>query len=154
MRFRRTATTLATTAALVAPAAMAQATPSRSAVAARAATVKIAHTSAGNILETGSGLTVYRFTKDSRNHDRCATTSGCLSVWPMVTVTGKPVAGAGVKSKLLGTITVHGKKQVTYAGHPLYLYAEGDGKGETDYLGYPSFGGHWDGVTANGGAVS
>jgi predicted lipoprotein with Yx(FWY)xxD motif len=43
--------------------------------------------------------------------------------WPAFTTKKPPVAGAGVKRTLLGTIDRRGiGEQVTYAGHPLYLF--------------------------------
>jgi predicted lipoprotein with Yx(FWY)xxD motif len=45
------------------------------------------------------------------------------AVWPAITTTGAPVAGPGVRQNLLGTVTRPGVgTQVTYAGHPLYLF--------------------------------
>jgi len=54
----------------------------------------------------------------------CTGPSGDQSAeWPAVTTTGAPVAGAGVNAKLLGTVKRTGiGDQVTYAGHPLYLF--------------------------------
>jgi predicted lipoprotein with Yx(FWY)xxD motif len=43
--------------------------------------------------------------------------------WPALTSKAKPVAGPGVEQNLLGTIHRRGiGNQVTYAGHPLYLF--------------------------------
>jgi predicted lipoprotein with Yx(FWY)xxD motif len=43
--------------------------------------------------------------------------------WPAFTTGAKPVAGEGVSQKLLGTVLRAGVgKQVTYGGHPLYLF--------------------------------
>ena len=43
--------------------------------------------------------------------------------WPALTTNGAPVAGPGVNQKLLGTVKRSGiGSQVTYAGHPLYLF--------------------------------
>jgi predicted lipoprotein with Yx(FWY)xxD motif len=43
--------------------------------------------------------------------------------WPAFTTTGDPVAGPGVNDDLLGTVVRPGiGRQVTYAGHPLYLF--------------------------------
>jgi predicted lipoprotein with Yx(FWY)xxD motif len=159
---RRTATTaatLATAAALIAPSAAALAGPTAhagtTAHAARAATVRLGRTSAGKLLETSSGFTLYQFTADRHDHDSCVSKPGCASAWPPYTVHGRPVAGAGVKASLLGTITISGgRHQVTYAGHPLYRYVEDSGPGATDYLGFSSFGGSWDGLTASGARVS
>ena len=43
--------------------------------------------------------------------------------WPAITTNGRPVAGRGVSRKLLGTVKRKGVgTQITYAGHPLYLF--------------------------------
>lgn len=43
--------------------------------------------------------------------------------WPAITTTAAPVAGPGVDQKLLGEVERAGVgEQVTYAGHPLYLF--------------------------------
>ena len=43
--------------------------------------------------------------------------------WPALTSTGAPIAGPGVNPKLLGTVYRRGiGHQVTYGGHPLYLF--------------------------------
>ena len=125
-----------------------------SASTARSATVHIAHTSAGSLLVASNGFTLYLFTADHRNSDHCVKVSGCTSVWPPLTASGKPTAGSGARRSLLGTISLgHGRRQVTYAGHPLYRYTGDGGPGATGYLGFTSFGGTWDGVTASGHAV-
>jgi predicted lipoprotein with Yx(FWY)xxD motif len=134
---------------------------SATAHAAKTAKVQLRHTSKGKILVNASGFTLYRFTKDPRNKDTCISSPGegygsesCTEVWPPLTTTGKPIAGAGVKSSLLGTIKLPGgRKQVTYAGHPLYLYKPASGPGETGYIGAKSFGGTWEGVSVTGGLV-
>lgn len=119
--------------------------------AATASTVKLVSTSKGKILETSSGKTLYAFTHDPKNKDTCVAISGCAAVWPLLTVSGKPSAGPGVKARKLGTINVGGKHQVTYAGHALYLYSA-EPKG-TSYIGFSEFGGAWDALTASGGLV-
>ena len=118
------------------------------------ATVKVGNTSLGKVLERKSGFTLYEFTRDRRNKDTCVSVRGCTGTWPPLTTGGKPVAGAGVKSSLLGTITLaHGVKQVTYAGHPLYTYSGDSGPGQTDYVGTPEFGGTWNAGNAAGHMV-
>ncbi len=117
-------------------------------------TVKLAKTNAGKILVNGKGFTVYAFSRDGHNKDVCMTKKGCLGVWPAVTTKTKPLAGPGLKAKLVGTIKLaNGSKQVTYAGHPLYHYSFDSSRGETDYVGQPDFGGHWDAVNAAGHIV-
>ena len=42
--------------------------------------------------------------------------------WPALTTTGAPIAGPGVNPRLLGSVYRQGiGRQVTYAGHPLYM---------------------------------
>jgi predicted lipoprotein with Yx(FWY)xxD motif len=114
-------------------------------------TVKLAKTGVGKILVNGNGWTVYAFSKDGHNKDVCAKKKGCTGVWPPVTTKTKPVAGPGLNAKLLGTVKLaNGKKQVTYAGHPLYRYKFDSTRGETDYVGQPNFGGRWHAVNAAG----
>jgi len=49
--------------------------------------------------------------------------------WPAITTTGRPVAGPGVSSRLLGTVRrARVGVQITYAGHPLYLFDQGPGQ--------------------------
>jgi predicted lipoprotein with Yx(FWY)xxD motif len=118
------------------------------------ATVKVGNTSLGKILERKSGFTLYEFTRDRRNKDTCVSVRGCAATWPPLTTGGKPMAGPGVKSSLLGTITLaHGVKQVTYAGHPLYTYSGDSGPGQVDYVSTPEFGGTWNAANAAGHMV-
>jgi predicted lipoprotein with Yx(FWY)xxD motif len=153
-------TGLLATGAAIAATSAAQ-VPSTTAHTAKAAKVQLRHTSKGKILVDASGFTLYRFTKDPRNKNTCVSSpaegygsESCTEVWPPLTTSGKPVAGAGVKSSLLGTIKLSGgRKQVTYAGHPLYRYKAASGPGETGYIGVKSFGGTWEAVSATGGVV-
>jgi predicted lipoprotein with Yx(FWY)xxD motif len=117
-------------------------------------TLQLRKTSVGTILVNSRGFTVYAFTKDTRNHDACVAISGCPKVWPPVTATGKPTAGKGVKQGLLGTIKLaNGKRQVTYAGHPLYTYVADKSPGQTSYVNVLQFGGRWPALNAAGGEV-
>jgi predicted lipoprotein with Yx(FWY)xxD motif len=122
--------------------------PAPSARSARGATVQLRRTRLGTILVNSSGRTLYVFTRDRSGSDRCITISSCPQAWPVLQTTVKPTAGAGVKQSLLSTITIDGAKQVTYAGHALYLYSGDSGAGETDYVGARQFGGAWDALNA------
>ncbi len=128
-----------------------------SAPAARAAaapTLQLRHTSIGTFLVDSAGFTVYRFTKDTGAKNTCMASRECNSAWPPLTSSAKPSAGAGVKASLVSTIALPGgKRQVTYAGHPLYLYAPAGERGETSYVGVRTFGGTWLAVNASGGTV-
>jgi predicted lipoprotein with Yx(FWY)xxD motif len=70
-------------------------------------------------------------------------------------VRGKPVAGSGVRSSLLGTTKrSDGKPQVTYNGHPLYLYVGDQKAGDTNGQGITAFGAAWYALTASGSQVT
>lgn len=115
--------------------------------------VNLTNTSKGKILTTSSHRTLYFYTHDTRNKDRCS--GACAQTWPLLTTKGKPIAGPGLKPSLLGTITIaHGVKQVTYAGHPLYMYILDTLPGtDVGYLGAKSYLGHWYALNASGHLV-
>jgi predicted lipoprotein with Yx(FWY)xxD motif len=142
----------ATLPALV-PAVSGADSPHAARTSAAGAKVGIRHTRRGDLLVNGHGFTLYIFARDRRNHDRCVQISGCRGIWPLDTTHGRPVAGPGVKRSLLGTIRVGRTTQVTYAGHPLYTYAEDFGPGQTFYVGVSQFGGRWFGLRASGHQV-
>ncbi len=142
--------TLATSAATVASAQQ-RVAPAH---ASRAAMVSQRQTGLGKILVSASGRTLYEFTRDRTNRDTCAAVSGCSEAWPPLQSSGRPLAGSGVRSSLLSTITLRGGiKQVTYAGHPLYLYSGDSGPGESSYVGERAFGGNWYAINSSGHPV-
>jgi predicted lipoprotein with Yx(FWY)xxD motif len=105
----------------------------------------------GVVLVDGSGKALYRYTPDKKGKSTC--TGQCLSYWPalMIKATAKPVAGAGVKASLLGTIKAKsGMRQVTYAGWPLYYYKADSKAGEFEGQGVDDT---WYVVNAKGGLV-
>ena len=111
-------------------------------------------TAKGTMLVNGRGFTLYAFTTDKRNYDSCVKKSGCLAAWPPVTTGGTPIAGSGVRSSLIGTIKLgSGRRQVTYAGHPLYTYIADRHPGQTNFVNILSFGGRWPAVNAAGHEV-
>jgi predicted lipoprotein with Yx(FWY)xxD motif len=76
----------------------------------------------GSMLWGPGRQAIYIFQRDRRNLSRCY--GRCAELWPPVYTTGKPVAGPGVRKSLLGTTRRRdGRRQVTYAGKPLYYYA-------------------------------
>jgi predicted lipoprotein with Yx(FWY)xxD motif len=152
-RTRLFLTVLLACAASVSGAALAQGSVP-AAHAARAAKVTLRHTRLGSILATSSGFTLYEFTRDRGPHNSCVSIRECSGTWPPYTTSGRPTAGPGVKASLLSSIRIAGgKTQVTYAGHPLYLYSADSGPGETSYVGESMFGGRWYALNASGGVV-
>jgi predicted lipoprotein with Yx(FWY)xxD motif len=118
-------------------------------------TIKLMSTAKGKLLSVG-GFVVYRFSRDGTgDKNTCVKIRGCSRNWPALTTVGKPHTGPGVKASLLGTTKLpNGKKQVTYAHHPIYKYAFNyPGQSPTAYVGVRLSGGRWYGVNRNGGAV-
>ncbi|MGY6019067.1 COG4315 family predicted lipoprotein [Streptomyces spinosirectus] len=95
-------------------------------------TIKVSSSPLGNILTDGSGRTLYLFTEDGKNTNSMNCDAACVRLWPHME--GKPHAGKGVRSSLISATGTGSKAQVTYAGHPLYYYADdhsaGDVKGQ------------------------
>ena len=91
-----------------------------------APTLKAGSSSYGKVLYDGRGFVVYAFTRD---HGRSACYGACAKAWPpYFAPKGTPPAGAGARGSLLGTVKrTNGRRQVTYAGRPLYYYV-GDTK--------------------------
>lgn len=95
----------------------------------------------GTILVTASGRTVYLFDKEQRAKSECY--GDCATAWPPLLARGNPIARGGARQGLLGTTRrKSGKAQVTYAGHPLYLYAP-EQPGEILCQNVLEFGGYW-----------
>jgi predicted lipoprotein with Yx(FWY)xxD motif len=117
------------------------------------ATVGVASNSLGNILVDSQGRTIYLFQQDTGTKSTCS--GACATSWPPVRVSGKPKAGSGVKASMLGTTPrSDGKPQVTYNGHPLYLF-QGDGSaGDTNGQAITAFGAAWYVVSPAGDAIT
>jgi predicted lipoprotein with Yx(FWY)xxD motif len=144
---------LALTAMAVSLVGTAAASPSAATARAKPAKIKLRSTSRGKVLVSNKGFTLYAFTRDKKNKDKCVAIKHCEGVWPLITSHGKPKAGNGVKGSMLGTIKVHGRMQVTYNGHPLYGYIGDTSPGQTNYVGVSQFGGRWPAVNAKGKLV-
>jgi predicted lipoprotein with Yx(FWY)xxD motif len=118
-----------------------------------AATVGVASTGLGNVLVDSQGRTLYLFAKDQGTTSSCS--GACAAAWPPLRASGKPDAGNRVKSSLLGTTKrSDGKPQVTYNGHPLYLYVGDQKAGDTNGQGITAFGAGWFALTASGTQVT
>jgi predicted lipoprotein with Yx(FWY)xxD motif len=103
----------------------------------------------GQILTDGDGNTVYLFEKDQNGKSSCS--GSCAAAWPPVTTTGNAQAGDGVDSSLISTTKRDdGSEQVTYDGHPLYLYEGDTSPGDTTGNGLDQFGAEWYALTPDG----
>jgi predicted lipoprotein with Yx(FWY)xxD motif len=118
----------------------------------RTATARVTSSRLGKILVNSQGRTLYLFKKDSGKKSACF--GQCASFWPPLRTSGKPTAGSGAKSSLLGTIKrSDGKAQVTYNGHPLYTFVMDKKAGDTNGEGVTAFGGKWFAIPPAGKQV-
>jgi predicted lipoprotein with Yx(FWY)xxD motif len=119
----------------------------------QAATVGISNTGIGQILVNSQGRTLYLFKADQGTKSAC--TGACASAWPPLLVKGKPTLGNGINASLVGTATrSEGTTQLTYNGHPLYLFAQDQKAGETNGQGVSAFGAAWFALNSSGDQVS
>ena len=122
--------------------------PAGTTSAAQAALITSKQAKLGTLLAYGpKRLTVYLFEADKAGASSCS--GECASVWPAVS--GHPQASGQAVASHLSTITRgDGTTQVTYNGHPLYLYAKDKDDGDTYGQGIKSFGASWYVLTASG----
>jgi predicted lipoprotein with Yx(FWY)xxD motif len=113
------------------------------------ATVGVSKSSLGSILVNSTGRTLYLFKADVGTKSACS--AACATAWPPLLATGKPTAGTGLTASQLGTITRSGgSRQVTYNGHPLYLFIKDTKAGQTKGQGVTAFGAAWFALTPSG----
>ncbi len=126
--------------------------PPAKAEAGTGTTIKTADSQFGQVLFDGDDQAIYYFDKESGSKSECY--GACAEAWPPVLTEGAPQAGAGAQAGLLGTTQRDdGTTQVTYDGHPLYLYAH-EGPSEVTCHDVSEFGGLWLAVQPNGQPVS
>jgi predicted lipoprotein with Yx(FWY)xxD motif len=135
---------------VLAATALASLTAIASSATSKPATVKTGTSSLGRIVVDGKSHTLYLFEKDQ--HGKSACSGACAENWPPLLTKGKPKAGTGAKSSLLGTTKrSDGTTQVTYNKHPLYTFVVDQGKpGSTKGEGVDAFGAKWYVVAAKG----
>jgi predicted lipoprotein with Yx(FWY)xxD motif len=115
----------------------------------------------GRILIIGAGrfagFTVYALSSDQPPDYGCTSKVvnlggghkiACTQEWPPVVTSGPPVAGPGVNASLLSSVyrSDLNASQVTYAGHPLYLFDNGPHQysgANFDEPGIPPWHGVW-----------
>jgi predicted lipoprotein with Yx(FWY)xxD motif len=117
------------------------------------ATVGVANSSLGSVLVDSAGRTLYLFKADVGKTSACA--GGCATAWPPLLVTGIPTAGTGLTASKLATITrPGGSRQVTYNGHPLYLFIKDKKPGDVNGQGVTAFGAAWYALSPSGNQAS
>jgi predicted lipoprotein with Yx(FWY)xxD motif len=142
----------AATFALAALSAFADTSAASPGQASSGAFVALGKTALGTVLVDARGRTLYLFDKDKRGKSACY--GACAAYWPPLLSSAKPRQGKGVRASLLGLTTrTDGKRQVTYAGHPLYRFIGDKQAGQTTGEGLTDFGAAWDAIAASGRAV-
>jgi predicted lipoprotein with Yx(FWY)xxD motif len=127
-------------------------TSASSRVRSKGAVVALRKTALGKVLVDGRGRTLYLFQKDKRGGSACY--GACAAYWPALVSAARPRAAGGVRASLLGSgRRKDGKRQVTYAGHPLYRFTSDTKPGQTTGEGLTDFGAAWYVVAASGRAV-
>ncbi len=119
----------------------------------KTATIRVANSRLGRILVDSTGHTLYLFKADSAAKSACF--GACAVAWPPLLATHKPTAGSGLTASKLGTIARSGaNQQVTYDGHPLYLFIKDKKPGQTTGQGVTAFGAAWFAVSPAGNRIS
>ncbi len=96
----------------------------------------------GSYLTDSAGKSIYMFASDTATSSTCSGT--CLQFWPPVLTKADSVAATGDVSGMISTLGLsNGTKQVVYAGHPLYYYAQDSKPGEVNGQGRDDFGAKW-----------
>jgi predicted lipoprotein with Yx(FWY)xxD motif len=114
-------------------------------------TVTVRSSGYGRILYDGSNRALYAFTRDPSRQSTCY--GACAAAWPPYVVRGSPKAGQGAVRSLLGTTSRRdGRRQLTYAGKPLYYYVH-DGPGQVLCQNVREYGGLWLVVRPSGRLV-
>ena len=117
------------------------------------ATVGVANENLGRILVDSQGRTLYLFQRDSGTQSTC--TGACAIEWPPLRATGKPMVGSGANASIVATSArSDGKPQVTYNGHPLYLFSADQKAGDTNGQGVNAFGGLWYVLSSSGDEIT
>ena len=119
----------------------------------RSATIGLANDGPGTILVDSKGRTLYLFQRDTGTKSTC--TGACAIEWPPLLATGKPTVGNGANASMVGTSArSDGKAQVTYNGHPLYLFSADQSAGDTNGQGVNAFGGLWYVLSSSGDQIT
>src|ERR671936_146834 len=106
----------------------------------------------GRVLFDARGRVLYGFTRDTKRRSACY--GACAKAWPVYFAKGGLTAGRGVKRSLLGTTKRRdGRRQVTYAGRPLYFYVGDRRPGQILCQNVSEFGGKWLVVRPSGALV-
>ena len=107
----------------------------------------------GKILVDSQGRTLYLFKKDTGTKSECS--GACAAPGRRSARAASRRSAAGRMASMLGTTArSDGKPQVTYNGHPLYLYSGDQNPGDTTGQGLTAFGAAWYAVSPAGDQIT
>ena len=107
-----------------------------------APTLTVKSSSFGRALFDGRGFVLYAFTRDKNGRSACY--GACAEAWPVYYAKATLRAGSGIKRSLIGTTKRrNGRRQITYAGRPLYYYVGDTKAGQILCQNVVEFGGTW-----------
>jgi predicted lipoprotein with Yx(FWY)xxD motif len=107
-----------------------------------APTLTVKSSSFGRVISDGRGFVLYAFTRDKNGRSACY--GACAKAWPVYYAKGTLRAGTGIKRSLIGTTKRRdGRRQITYAGRPLYYYVGDTKAGQIRCQNVVEFGGTW-----------
>jgi predicted lipoprotein with Yx(FWY)xxD motif len=117
-----------------------------------APTLTVKSSSFGRVLFDGRGFVLYAFTRDKNGRSACY--GACANAWPVYYARATLRAGIGIKRSLIGTTKRRdGRRQITYAGRPLYYYVGDTKAGQIRCQNVVEFGGTWLVVRPSGKLV-
>jgi predicted lipoprotein with Yx(FWY)xxD motif len=85
--------------------------------------LKVEHTSAGTVLASSRGLTLYYYSEDKPGSGKSVCTGACIKAWPALNYPVRAPAGVHLPGKVGYIVRSSGFKQVTINGYPIYKYA-------------------------------
>ncbi len=107
-----------------------------------APTLTVKSSSFGRVLFDARGFVLYGFTRDKNGRSACY--GACAKAWPVYYAKATLRAGTGIKRSLIGTTKRRdGRRQITYAGRPLYYYVGDTKAGQILCQNVVEFGGTW-----------
>jgi len=74
------------------------------------------------VVQTGNGMTLYYFTKDTPTQSFCSSAQHCDTIWHAMTATSSHVSAHGLPGRVTIVKDIHGR-QLAYNGHLLYRYS-------------------------------
>jgi predicted lipoprotein with Yx(FWY)xxD motif len=119
----------------------------------RPAIVGVGRSGLGRILVDSQGRTLYLFKADSATASACD--GACATAWPPLLAHGNPSVAGGLNPSLVSTIhRPGGGRQLSYNGHPLYLFVDDQKPGDVKGQGVTAFGALWYALSRDGNQVS